>query len=95
VNSSGRAILGLRQFDRAAVQMHLRPSARVLFTQPHPRMNGNDELWNVLRESSGNYSVKAVKFLTLRNRRRPPPSFRCLTSRAGLVSIFPLRMASR
>jgi hypothetical protein len=27
-------------------------------------MNGNDELWNVLRESSGNYSVEVVIFLT-------------------------------
>ena len=96
MNSSGGAILGLRQFDRAAVQMHLRPSARVLFTQPHPRMNGNDELWQVLRESSGNYRVKAVEFLTAQKPQATGPLFSLpAPAEQDWSSIFPLRIASR
>jgi hypothetical protein len=59
----GGPILRLCEVDGAAVKMHLTPCERILLGQPHPCIDGDNELGNVFRKPFANDFAQAVVFL--------------------------------
>jgi len=79
-----RSVLRFGQFDRPAIQMHLRPRAGVLLTQAHPCVDAHNEFGQVLREAFRDDFVQLVVFLPA-EKPQPPCTFLPLTHKPSRI----------
>jgi hypothetical protein len=84
VDRSRRSVLGLGELNCPAVEMNLRPRARVLFGETHPGVDADHKLRQMSREPFGDHLVQTVRLLVA-EKPQAPRDFFPLADQSGRI----------